>query len=180
MNASSIKPPNFTRCFLWPRFKRQSYTGVGGRFLCPCAPRLAFLTSLLSLESQDVSGSAASESGPSLSPAKKYSNLNRLVARPVARRGKTNGCIPCLKHGQEVSVVIGHVFPAHELDRQPQKRESNSQLVRGGATNAEVHRQRGKVPPTRDYECGSECAKPCVNATPMPPRPQKDQWPRSD
>ena len=65
------------------------------------------------------------------SPTKKVSNVNRLVRLAVLRRPESNSRIPCLEHGQEVSVVIAHVLPAHELDRQRQYWNSNSRLTRG-------------------------------------------------
>jgi len=65
------------------------------------------------------------------SPTKKVSNVNGLIWFAVARRHISNSGVPCLEHGQEVGVVVAHVLPAHELDRQRQYWNSNSRLTRG-------------------------------------------------
>ena len=45
--------------FFGSRFKRQTILGGGRNFLSPCAPRLAFLTSMLSMEQQEEYGPTA-------------------------------------------------------------------------------------------------------------------------
>ena len=119
MNASSIKPPNFTRPKKYPAQREPYlYRGEGVISQAKCPPSRFPYISVKFGEGRKLRagakwmGDGESQQRRGLHFAtKKICNINGLMWFSVARRHISNSRIPCLEHGQEVSVVIAHVLP---------------------------------------------------------------------